>query len=449
MRCAKLKKEWMLRGWTDEPWTLLNWTNGDCRKLSEALFHTACACDGQSDFDHIAGFLQKNSLLEKLLKAGMAEECRQGEEIADYQRFRRAANPYIRHVHWAITGRCNLKCRHCYMESPDNRYGELPLPDMLRIMDQLAAANVHSVSLTGGEPFLRTDLLTLMEALAQRQIAVSQIYSNGVLITEPALQGIKQLGFLPGVQISFDGDGFHDAMRGVTGAEGAAVKALELLQKHGFPVTVSTSIDRVNLQALAATYERMKEWRIQCWRVAPPVESGNWRQNTTGLAGDEMLSACAAVTARWAEDGRPFLLQIPGFRSPVSEADTAPEPYGPESYDCEACRVSCLLMPDGKVLPCPGYADTVLYDDMPNLREESFDKIWSDSLVRRIANIRKKEILQHSRPCVTCEGFAQCGGGCRAMAVSATGDLFAAHPQSCELYKSRYQQRFDEYIQKV
>lgn len=56
MRYVKLKKEWLLRGWTDEPWTLLNWTNGDCRKLSEQLFLTASDCDGQTDFDNIADF---------------------------------------------------------------------------------------------------------------------------------------------------------------------------------------------------------------------------------------------------------------------------------------------------------------------------------------------------------------------------------------------------------
>ena len=63
MRYAKLKKQWLLRGWTDEPWTLLNWTNGDCRKLSKQLFLTARACDGKTDFHNVTGFWEQNLIL--------------------------------------------------------------------------------------------------------------------------------------------------------------------------------------------------------------------------------------------------------------------------------------------------------------------------------------------------------------------------------------------------
>lgn len=444
MRYAKLKKEWLLRGWTDETWTLLNWKNGDCRTLSEPLFSTACACDGQTDFDNIAGFLQKNVLLDKLITAGMVEECRCGEGVEPYQQFRRADNPYIHHIQWSITGRCNLKCRHCYMESPDNRYGELPLRDILRIIDQLAAANVHRVALTGGEPFVREDLPEIMEALAQQQIAVAQIYSNGVLISDNVLQGIKKYGFLPNVQISLDGRGTHDAMRGVDGSEQATIKVIRLLRKHGFPVTISTSIDRTNIESLSATYELLKELNIQYWRVAPPLGIGNWRQSATGLAWEEILTVCAQVMARWLTDNRPFLLQVPGFQSPIGKEAENQENYSPESYDCTTCRLSCSLMPDGKIIPCPGYTDTDLYEQMPNLLETPFSSIWSDSMLRTIVDIKKGEVLKHNRQCVDCDEFGRCGGGCRATALLATGDLLAAAPQSCEMYKNKYQQRFDK-----
>lgn len=441
MRYARLKKDWLLRGWTDEPRTLLNWHSGDCRQLSEAMFQVAQACNGQADFDHIDGYLQKNILLGKLIAKGFAEECSPGEQLDPYQQYRLADNPYIQSVHWSITGRCNLKCRHCYMESPKDRYGELALPEILHIIDQFAASNIHQVELTGGEPFLRPDLLGIMNALAEKQISVSQIYSNGVLITADLLDHIKKLGFLPFFQISFDGCGTHDAMRGLSGTEAATVQAIRLLREHGFPVTVATSIDKTNISTLAATYELMQQLGIQSWRVAPPQSIGNWRHSTTSLTGKDILTACAPITARWGQDGKPFRLQMPGYRSTEGESQNR---HSPENYDCISCRLTCSLLPDGTVIPCPGYTDTVVYKQMPNLLSQPFAKIWSESALRTILDIKKSTVLAHNSDCAACEHFPRCGAGCRAMAVSATGDLLAVDPEFCDMYKTSYHQRFIE-----
>lgn len=441
MRYARLTENWLLRGWTDEPWAIINWTNGSCRKLSSEWFETAKACDGLTDFDNIAGVLQQNIRLGKLINAGLAEECEHGDGIQPYQRFLQAKNPYIRAVHWSITGRCNLKCRHCYMQSPDGRYGELPLPDMLRIIEQLAAANVHLVELTGGEPFMRTDLLDILAALVAKQIGVLRIYSNGTLITDNILLEIKKLGLLPAVQISFDGCGAHDVMRGIVNTETATLNAIQCLNSQGFPVIVATSIDRTNIHTLDATYTLLKELGIRSWRVAAPQKIGNWRTSTTNLSPEERLSACAPIAARWLNDAKPFALQLPGYRS--DEETKPPVRYTPESYDCMSCRICCSLLPDATVLPCATYTDTVIYEKMPNLLRESFAKIWSDSALRKIIDIKKSEVLAHNSQCATCTEFNRCGGGCRATAAIATGDLLAVDPQLCALYKSQFQQRFN------
>ena len=440
MRYAKLNRPWLLRGWTDEPRTILNWLSGDCRQLSEAMFLTAQACDGKTDFDHIDNFLERNVLLNKLIAAGMAQECEAGEEAEPGQRYRKADNPYIRTVHWSITGRCNLKCRHCYMESPYGRYGELPFTDVLRLIEQFGKANVHQVDLTGGEPFLRPDLPDILAALAARQIAVSQIYSNGVLITRNLLEQIKGIGFQPKFQISFDGCGTHDAMRGLAGTEPATVEAIRLLREMDFPVIVATSIDKSNISALAATYELMKDLAIQFWRVGPPQEIGNWRHTSTGLTWDEMLSACTAVTACWIADDKPFQLQMPGYHS-SREGDDGFR-FDPDSYDCISCRLDMSILPDGTAIPCPAYTDTAVYRQMPNLLHQPFSAVWSDSALRQLIDIKKSAVLAHNNECAACAEFGQCGGGCRAMAVASTGDLMAVDPQVCDMYKSRFSQRF-------
>lgn len=434
MRYARLKNEWLLRGWADEPYALLNLKTGDCRHLSAQMFLFTQACDGRTDLDSVAGFIEREVFLDKLIAAGMAEECGQGEEILPYQRFRKADNPYIRTVHWLITGLCNLKCRHCYMESPAGTYGELPLPDMLRIVGKLAEANAHHVHLTGGEPFLRRDLLEIVAALAERQIAVTHVSTNGALVADEALQGIKKLGFSPDFQISFDGCGAHDAMRGVPGAEQAAVQAIRRLREHGFAVAVATVVDRTNIGSLPETYALMKQLDVQAWRVGLPEKIGNWRDSETNLAWEEVLTAYASVEASWSADGRPFELQMNGYYCTEESADFAG--YEPESYDCMSCRLIPTLLPDGTIIPCPGYIDTIDKKQMPNLLLESFAEAWSSPALRAIIDIKKKDVLAHNSECAVCAEFARCGGGCRASAAITSGDLMSVNPQVCRLYKS-------------
>ncbi len=434
MRYARLKNEWVLRGWADEPHSLLNFKTGDCRQLSEQMFLLAQACDGLTDLAAAAGFIGREVFLDKLIAAGMAEECGQGEEILPYQRFRKADNAYIRTVHWLITGLCNLKCRHCYMEAPAGTYGELPLPDILRIIDRLAAANVHHVHLTGGEPFLRQDLADILAALAARQITVTHISTNGALVTDEALQNIKKLGFSPHFQISFDGYGAHDAMRGVPGAERAAVQAIRRLRGHGFPVAAATVVDRANAASLPETYAVLKRMDIQSWLVGLPEKIGNWRDSETELAWEEALAAYAAVADRWSADGRPFELKISGFDCTGKIEEFAG--YGPESYDCMSCRLTPTLLPDGTIIPCPGYIDIIDKKRMPNILRQSFAAALSSPALRAITDIRKKDVLAHNAACAACAEFPRCGGGCRASAATATGDLMGVNPHLCRQYKA-------------
>ena len=72
----------------------------------------------------------------------------------------------------SITGRCNYRCKHCYLSAPSAKLGELPHETMLEIIEQLAACGVQQVSLTGGEPLVRGDWWQLVDALTRHRRCV-------------------------------------------------------------------------------------------------------------------------------------------------------------------------------------------------------------------------------------------------------------------------------------
>ena len=453
-RHARLKKEWMLRGWSDLPRALVNWRTGNQRKLTKVGFFVAESCDGQTDFESLVFGPQDHATLDLLIAQGIAENCREGDGIEPWQRYRKADNPKLSGIHWCVTGLCNLNCRHCYMQAPAGRYGQLPFDALFGFVEQFERANVTDVSLSGGEPFIRNDLLQIIALLAHKKIRLYQIFSNGLRITDRHLEEIRNIGFRPVFRISFDGVGAHEQMRGTAGIQQGVVNAIRRLRTAGFPVVVSTSIDTLNIGSLSDTYELLKTLDIEAWGIAPPQETGNWRGTTTAGSLDQQAAACAPLLKRWFKDGQPFSIAIRGLyhgdRAPKPGTPPSPRPlraapeYSPDDYDCGACREKLNLLPDGTLLPCPGYADSPVQNQMPNLLRDDLSKVWKRSILRRLANMKKKDLLAANPECAACTLFKICGLGCRAWALSATGNLMAKDPVVCELCKKDYRKHFLE-----
>jgi radical SAM protein with 4Fe4S-binding SPASM domain len=212
---------------------------------------------------------------------------------------------------------------------------------------------------------------------------------------------------------------------------------------------IATSIDRMNKDRMGDTYDLLKGLDIESWRIAPPRETGNWRGTTTQVSFEEEAEVYAPLLERWLTDDKPFSIQLGAFFR--HDGKDAPEPkeapqgwYAPESRDCGACRERPYLLPDGVLLPCPGYTDTIFQDRMPNILRDGFSKVWSESFLRSIVDMKKKDLLARNKECGRCELFKECGMGCRASAVAKTGDLMAKDPLTCDMMKKGFIKRFQE-----
>lgn len=99
----------------------------------------------------------------------------------------------INYVRLAVTDRCNLRCTYCMPENMQflERAALLSYEEIVRLMGTLTAAGINKIRITGGEPFLRKDLMRLLEQLAP--MASISITTNGVL-TAPFIPALKTLG---------------------------------------------------------------------------------------------------------------------------------------------------------------------------------------------------------------------------------------------------------------
>lgn len=78
-------------------------------------------------------------------------------------------------VNLRFTYHCNITCRHCYNSSGPHLEGvRIPLSRMLHIIEQMPSVNMRKLTITGGEPFLYLDDITLLVQHARRH-GVTQI----------------------------------------------------------------------------------------------------------------------------------------------------------------------------------------------------------------------------------------------------------------------------------
>ena len=76
----------------------------------------------------------------------------------------------ITYLRLSVTDRCDLRCHYCMDEQPDflPRKDLLSYEELAAICDSFIARGVSKIRITGGEPLVRRDVITLIEALGQR-----------------------------------------------------------------------------------------------------------------------------------------------------------------------------------------------------------------------------------------------------------------------------------------
>ena len=172
-------------------------------------------------------------------------------------------------VVYEATMRCNLHCEFCYVGTLLNIEGEwreeLPLDALRRAFPE----GRLQVNLTGGEIFMRKDILSVLDVFREKGYTCGYLTTNGTIISDEradALAELARLGFLTHVSVSIDGPGeLHDKARGVKGTFQRTSDGLRRLQaaakKKGAPlrVSINTTVAEQSLDTLEQMVEVAEE----------------------------------------------------------------------------------------------------------------------------------------------------------------------------------------------
>lgn len=346
-------------------------------------------------------------------------------------------------VVWNSTKTCNLKCRHCYMNSDSRKYqDELTTDEAKAFIDDLADFRVPVLLFSGGEPLIRPDFFELAEYAQQKGVRPT-LSTNGTLITREVARRIKDIG-VGYVGISLDGlKDVNDKFRGQEGAYEKAMAGIQNCVAVGQRVGLRFTINHHNIQELDNIFDFIEQENINrvCFyhlvysgrgnammdEDVTPEESRQAMDTIIrrtrdfeerGLEKEILtvdnhcdgvymyLKALSAGDAKLAEQIKKYISMNGGNRSGIAFGEV--DPFG-------------YVHPD----------QFTQHHTFGNIRERKFSAIWQDTSNPIMAGLKDRKGLLKGR-CSQCRYLDNCNGNFRTRAEARTGDFWESDP-SCYL----------------
>lgn len=150
------------------------------------------------------------------------------------------APPPLAKLHLELTYRCNFRCRGCYLgprlARPAAAGREGTTSDWIGLVREAQALGCTFATVTGGEPFLRGDVLEILEALSDEAI-VAEVNTNGSPVT-PRLARSLGSYLISNVAVSIYGYDADSGCHYTGNRQGfqATLRGIRNLVEHGVPV---------------------------------------------------------------------------------------------------------------------------------------------------------------------------------------------------------------------
>ncbi len=449
-----------LRGWKLLPFALQYWYSPKTEFFLPDKYKLLEVCDGQTDIVWASLTNEEREQYNIWEKNGFIRQAKQGDRLLSYQRYRHYDVRFKESIHWSITGRCNYRCRHCFMSAPHGAQGEPTWEQLMTMLDAFERCGIHNLDLTGGEPMFRRDFWDLVDEILRRGMNITTLYSNGLLITDEFLDKLEQRHIHPSIQFSFDGVGHHDWMRGVPGAEKIVIDALRRCQERGIHTSISMVICRESKDSIRESVNLMASLGVYGMKIGNASPQGEWLNEPEHyLSQAETYEVFLEYIPHYFEDGMPLSISLEGFFSyekPQKQLFAISEKNIPESkfskvQMCGHVRRDMYVSPQGHVLPCMSMVGGPIEQQFPNMLQTPLEEILdTDSLYMDMISFTVADYMEHNPECKACEYRCLCCGGCRAIAVrDHPTDYLSKDLATCEYFKGGWKERKETLLRNI
>lgn len=330
-------------------------------------------------------------------------------------RYLREAAPVA--LRWVVTEYCDKKCRYCFMNAiytdneatPDTA---LSFERVCEIIDEAARIGVHKMILSGGEPFLRPDLIDVIGVLVDHRIDVIPItkYRFGkTRIKQLAATGVGELH----VSLDSHNPQIVADLTGIPDAFDQMVETIRLAVENGLDVVMRPVLAEQNVRDMEELIRLARDLHVK------EVLFSKYGQ-TAGRHEDALLLTPPAK--QWLEEQWPILQERYQTDTLALIIDG---PGGENDEGCVEGLKSLTFLPNGLATKCEHWRfdDQLIFGD---LRHQSLMEAWnSDRLEQILAPGRE---AYAGTICHHCKNLPHCDyirGRCSVSALMVHGSPYA------------------------
>jgi SynChlorMet cassette radical SAM/SPASM protein ScmF len=335
--------------------------------------------------------------------------------------------PKLTQIYFYLTQGCNLACRHCWIapgfDPNGDKFPFLPVGLFETAIREARPLGLDSVKLTGGEPLLHPQILTLLEIVRREDLALS-IETNGLLCSREIAAEISKSP-IRRVSVSIDGADAktHEWIRGVPGSFEKAKEAVRNLAAYGTrPQVIMTLMHRNagQIEDLVRLAEMLGASSVKFNVMQPTARGEELSKRGEDLSIAEQIRLQSKVENEIAPHTRlKLIFDVPmAFKSlgGILKGDSP-----------GICNIRNIL----GVLATGHYALCGIGVNVPDLvfgkvGEDKLNKLWQDNII--LKEIREGLPGRLSGICSRCLVKDLCLGSCIAQNYYSSGDIWAPHP---------------------
>lgn len=310
-----------------------------------------------------------------------------------------------------VTNRCNLNCIGCYsLDCTRNCEDELSLDDFKNILNQLKESGVMHITVSGGEPLVRADIVEILKyAKEECEFESIDLITNGTVRNEELFLNIKP--YIERIAVSIDG--YNQENPTFIRDEGIfdkVVGTIKLIKELGLDVVMLPTLHSKNIDNVTKYDELSKELGVEI---------------------SFSVMTCSNELEEYMPDDKQLVKLskcINGTSDYFNMSERSLEEYQVKARkNCGAGTYIISVASNGDIYPCHMMHDSRV--KMGNVKETPLKDILN--------NYKPLPKVEDMENCNGCNYKNVCGGGCRARAFLVKDNFNTSDPY-CTMYKSFY-----------
>lgn len=301
-----------------------------------------------------------------------------------------------------LTNKCNYKCIHCFIDNKN--CGGLDTESIMELLDELRKMGVYEIQFTGGEIFLREDILQIIEYARKLYFKVG-LLTNASLLTDYIIEELNKMNVEVISTTLFSlKDDVNDR---ITNGNCSATKVLRNLEKIK-NTNIRTEIKTVVMKQNCGQYRDIQNYCVEkdieylATEGIFPTFSGSSEPRKYSMTKRQLEKELLNLDS----------IRFNGVYQERKENST--------KICCEL-HYSLFIDSKGDVYPC-----NLWFKKIGNVGDSSINEIWNCEFLNKIRLMTWEQLKE----CNDCEDKNFCTR-CTGIVAMLTGDIWGKDTFSC------------------